>query len=370
MPNWCSNTLYITGPESDAKALRTLMTTATSKFDFEAILPMPEELRQSESGTTSQTAWHLKYGDWSKVAWKYGPDQYPTRDVAIEAARAADDWRPCVIGKKNNPFPTIPPRSFDELADAVQSRVMRYGHPDWYEWSCATWGTKWNANDCGWMSPARAVKREAAQVAYFDTAWGPPVPVIVALSERFPSLCLRLSFYEEDGWQGFITLEHGDITAQKDETCNWREESTSLSHDLTRPEDTIYIGHARDSQAGVPAFDKSKWANPFDGGEHTVEQAAGLYLRWVQSDATVEPLLPAGNWHRPTLDEIREELQRRTLLCPCRGSGECHGRVLMRLACGWDGEDEDYTQDERDPPAPWAAGDIEVPVVRYDGPAR
>jgi len=369
MPNWCSNTLYITGPESDAKALRTLMTTAKSKFDFEAILPMPEEVRQSESGSKSDTAWRLKYGDWSTVQWKYGPNHYATRDAAIEAARAADDWRPSVIATKDNPFPAIPPRSFDELADAVQALVIRHGHPDWYEWSCATWGTKWPADLCGWMSPARAAKREAAQVAYFDTAWSPPVPVIVALSERFPLLCLRLSFYEEDGWNGFVTVERGEITAQKDETCNWREECTSLSHDLTRPADTIYIGHERDAQDGVPAFEKSKWANPFDSDQRTIAEAAGLYLRWVQGDATVEPLLPAGEWHRPTLDEIREELQRKTLLCACRGNGggECHGTVLMRLACGWDAEDEDYTQDERDPPAPHRAGDFNISP---DGIAR
>jgi hypothetical protein len=219
MPNWCHNTLYITGPGSDAAALRALMTTAESEFDFDSILPMPEELRQSESSSTAETAWQLKYGVWSEVRGKYGPDHHSTRDAAIEVARAADDWRPMMIGTKDNPFPVIPPRSFDALADSVQALVIRHGHADWHSWACATWGTKWPARDSGWMTLEVAAENDAAQVAHFDTAWSPPVGVLVALSRRFPTLTLRVSF---DDWcgglRGFMAVQDGEMTADKSET--------------------------------------------------------------------------------------------------------------------------------------------------------
>lgn len=66
------------------------------------------------------------------------------------------------------------------------------------------------------MSPARAAKRDAQQVAYFDTAWGPPIPVIVALSDQFPDAILRITYDEPScGFCGFVTLQAGDVIAGK-----------------------------------------------------------------------------------------------------------------------------------------------------------
>lgn len=153
MPNWCSNTLYITGSEFAAAALRSLMTTAKSKFDFRAIVPMPDEIEQSESSSIAERAWQLKYGDWHDATHKYGPAHYPSREAAMQAAREADEWRPMVMGTPENPFPRIPVRSLDELADTVQQLIVKHGHPDWYSWACAHWGT----NGCSHFLRAGAV---------------------------------------------------------------------------------------------------------------------------------------------------------------------------------------------------------------------
>ena len=124
MPNWCSNTVLVTGPSDVAAQLRAMMTTERSRFDFNAVLPMPEALRQSESGTTSETAWELKYGDWAEVKWKFGRADFNSREAALAAAREADDWRPCVYATQGEALPRfIPPRSFDELADTVQQLI-------------------------------------------------------------------------------------------------------------------------------------------------------------------------------------------------------------------------------------------------------
>lgn len=49
MPNWFHNVLQIIGPADDALALRTMMTTTESDFDFNAILPMPAAVRDDAS---------------------------------------------------------------------------------------------------------------------------------------------------------------------------------------------------------------------------------------------------------------------------------------------------------------------------------
>ena len=34
-----------------------------------------------------------------------------------------------------------------QLGASYLSNLEKYGYPTWYEWSIATWGTKWNAYD-------------------------------------------------------------------------------------------------------------------------------------------------------------------------------------------------------------------------------
>jgi hypothetical protein len=353
MPNWCSNTVFVTGPADVARKLRATMTTGRSRFDFNAVLPMPEPLRQSESSALAETAWELKYGDWADVKWKYGPDHFDSREAALAAARDADDWRPRVIASGEDLFPVIAPRSFDDLADAVQQLIDEHGYPDWYSWAVANWGTKWPAADAGWMSTARAAKRDAEQVAYFNTAWSPATPVIVALSQRFPALTLRLEYCEPHwAFRGFTTAKAGQVIADKHETYDMYAECMTLSHNLSEHADAIYIGHERAAEGDLPAFAQSKWANPFATADRSPKQAVDLYLKWIKGDTAAALMLPPGKWNRPNVDDIQTHLSRSTLLCDCNTAGidckGCHGYLLMSIASGWDGEEEDFADDDRD----------------------
>lgn len=146
MPNWCSNRVEITGPADDAAQLRTLMTTAESSFDFNAIIPMPKE--------------------------------------------------------------------YDDASVSDAERELKYGHPDWYSWSWENWGTKWNSDRAQWPSKVDSAEPDLVLVAQFDTAWDPPFPIIFALSERFPSLTLRLSYFEPDlSFSGFVSVKAGAVLA-------------------------------------------------------------------------------------------------------------------------------------------------------------
>ncbi len=361
MPNWCMNTVYVTGPASEAKAVRTLMTTTRSKFDFNAVIPMPQELRLSEASSNADDAWELKYGDWLQVPGKYGPRNFDSRDAALAAARQADDWRPRVWPSRENPFPVIPPRSFDDLADHVQELVIKYGHRDWYSWACENWGTKWSAIRAGWMSPSRAAKRAAEQVAYFDTAWCPPMPLMVVMSARFPAVIIRIEYCVQQNFFGFAAIQAGEIIASKSEEYDYRDPSVSigLSHDLCRQHsnegdrESVYIGNERGADDDGPAFARSRWMNPFAITGRERREAVDLYRRWILGDAQAANLLPPGEWSRPSVEDIRDELIGKTLVCNCGhdnpSQGDtCHGHTLMRFACGWDGEVEDCDADERD----------------------
>jgi hypothetical protein len=342
MPNWIGNTVFVTGDADAARDLRAFMTTPQSKFDFHAVLPMPDELKTSESSSDANMAWQLKYGDWSDIQGRYGPAQFASRDDALAAARAA--------GRQ--------PQSFDELADRVQSLVIRCGFPSWYEWACATWGTKWPAYDAGWMGPARAAKRDAEQVAYFETAWSPPIPVIVALSARFPAVIVRLDYHEIDAYGGicgFVTVQAGNVIAEHHDEWDSSTASIEIDHTFDRSEyrTYVYIGHGRPADGDWPTMPRSKWANPFVRCDCSPEESVSRYRRWLEGDAEVVKLLPSGEWPVPDVFAIRSAFLGKTILCDCRPPrhGErpgCHAEVLCDLAFGRDGEPESLADDECD----------------------
>jgi len=222
MPNWCNNTLYITGAAVEATVIRTLMTTSKSRFDFNAIVPMPDEIEKSEPSFPAEIAWQLKYGDWRDATVAYCLGCFPSREAAMQAAREADYWVSTAAHARDNLVPATPTRSVDELADSVQGLIIKYGHADWYSWACANWGSKWAAVDASWMSPARAAKQEAHQVVCFNTAWGPPIPVITKLSKHFPSVILRLAYYGDE-FDGFVAFQAGVTIACKNDDYELQE---------------------------------------------------------------------------------------------------------------------------------------------------
>ena len=81
MPNWCSNRVSVRGPHADVETFRTFVASDRSLFDFNKVVPMPEELL----------------------------------NIAVPSA---------------------------DTATKAQNRSL-YGAQDWYEWRHSNWGTKW-----------------------------------------------------------------------------------------------------------------------------------------------------------------------------------------------------------------------------------
>lgn len=161
MPNWVDNRLIATGPAIEVNSLIRLVI-GDRCFDFNKIIPMPQELR----GTTSPVP----------------------KGQEAEAARLQ----------------------------------AQYGHANWYSWACANWGTKWGAcNPTGTsgVSPLEELAAASedspprAQAEWgFQTAWSPPEPVMKKLSEMFPEVTFTWDCIEEQpSFGGSMTLVAGEV---------------------------------------------------------------------------------------------------------------------------------------------------------------
>lgn len=63
-----------------------------------------------------------------------------------------------------------------------------YGNNNWYDWSIANWGTKWNAY---------SFSHNNNEIA-FQTAWSAPHPVLEELSHMFPGVYITHRWADED----------------------------------------------------------------------------------------------------------------------------------------------------------------------------
>lgn len=77
-----------------------------------------------------------------------------------------------------------------------------------YEWCHENWGTKWDAGDF------EDVNNGYDPVIYkFTTAWAPPLPVILKLSEMWPSLTFVIEYYESGmEFGGCVSFQGGKQT--------------------------------------------------------------------------------------------------------------------------------------------------------------
>ncbi len=96
----------------------------------------------------------------------------------------------------------------------LEESLMFKGN-SWYDWNVRNWGTKWDVavNDNDKYPDTELYEDTDNSLGYkFNTAWSPPIEAITKLSEQYPSLEMNLSYEEETGWGGEVTLLNGFIT--------------------------------------------------------------------------------------------------------------------------------------------------------------
>ena len=79
-----------------------------------------------------------------------------------------------------------------------------------YKWCCENWGTKWG------ICNAEVVQEFLERISHidycFDTAWSPPLPVVLKMSEMFPGLRFILRYFECGcAFNGVYICEKGEV---------------------------------------------------------------------------------------------------------------------------------------------------------------
>jgi len=195
MPNHVTNIISFKGSAKDVEDLRNAIKGIDDgieqAIDFSKIIPMPPELMITSGSNVDYGMAVILFrerGDDSKLKPILA---YPW--VKAENITNAEQLANHLVEKGR--------------ADLIQGKqalenLDKHGFKDWYSWSIANWGTKWNAYSIS----------EADDKIIFDTAWSTPLPVIEELSSMFPNVEITLEFADEDFGHncGQITFSNGD----------------------------------------------------------------------------------------------------------------------------------------------------------------
>jgi len=167
MPNHVTNGVTI--KHSDKKIFDEIIGKALKKdkesndvFDFNAIIPMPEDL-MVESGSAQVLGMAcFKQDKFDEVSiYPWFKKRYPnvsTKEQLKEHLENSEDERD---------HETV------RLGKQVLDNIAKYGYPDWYDWSINKWGTKWNAYSVEIISQDDTDEGKELNIE-FDTAWSTP----------------------------------------------------------------------------------------------------------------------------------------------------------------------------------------------------
>jgi len=187
MPNWCMNSLEMEGSEKD-------------------IAEFVEKAKKHEVRT----------------------NQLDGKEWIYDTALSFDNFIPMPAELKDTRSPYK-----GTVSESARLRAM-YGADNWYDWCVEHWDTKWDVD---------ASYSEAQRLFTFDSAWGPPIKVILAMAKQFPTIKFTLE-YEEGGMGFYGTLiVKGDVTIKdeyrndlKNGTCPQCGEFVSIKTDRECPE--------------------------------------------------------------------------------------------------------------------------------------
>ncbi|GIV43868.1 MAG: hypothetical protein KatS3mg035_0991 [Bacteroidia bacterium] len=197
MPNHVTNILTFKGKEKEIKKLRNAIKGKFSDgeemfIDFNKIIPRPKSLDITSGSSTDYGVAVIMFREQNNPSRLIPVMQYPW--VKNEGIKDVESLANYLV--KNN------------MADLKEGRLaienlQKYGHMDWYSWSNANWGTKWNAY---------SQSSDDLHTINFDTAWATPFPVIQRLSEMFPEVEIHLKYADEDFSHncGEVTLVGGN----------------------------------------------------------------------------------------------------------------------------------------------------------------
>jgi len=190
MPNWTYNTLIIEGDE--------------------AVLDKFSKLAKS----------HIIYSDEEEDTLldfnKFVP--YPKEQIHLDKIRYHSyEMSQMNAFKKKNYI------AQKKISNMMLKEIMLFNLEDdkdsWMGWHSINWGTKWNAK---YVKIDNVDKN--TRMYRFETAWSPPIPVLSAMTKKFPKLTFTM-LYGEEGcfFSGFIRVKNNFVmeNRQTNYKKNW-----------------------------------------------------------------------------------------------------------------------------------------------------
>jgi len=178
MPNWCYNYLDISGDE-------------TLIADIKRQLNKPF--------VKTHDSWNATTGNMELSQTQYSNPVFAFHNIYNHTQDGVSDEEYIKQPDFNQP---------------LEESLMFKGN-SWYDWNVRNWGTKWDVavNDNDKYPDTELYEDTDNSLGYkFNTAWSPPIEAITKLSEQYPSLEMNLSYEEETGWGGEVTLLNGFVT--------------------------------------------------------------------------------------------------------------------------------------------------------------
>lgn len=209
MPNHVVN--RVTAPEEVLDLLKSPDPNG-DVVDFNALVPMPTELSVEADMRTIEWA-EIAVGKANPVKQLSASMPGPAMAESFrqgDYGTVADSLRASNLMRALEQAETTGPLTWDddrfEQFLQMQRNVRAYGYPTWYDWSVERWGTKWNAYEC-----ERVL---GSNVVTFQTAWGMPNKVALALFEKAGAATIQWEWADEDAGNntGSLGLAHGKVS--------------------------------------------------------------------------------------------------------------------------------------------------------------
>jgi len=193
MPNWCSNTLTVTGPEKDVKRFRDKARGPTQSYNGFA----PHEVER----------WPVHDDIRLKSMITTPPEPGDVVDLSFHALYPVPEDFRCF------PYDDTRARELGELVGEVRP----YGG---YEWESKHWGCKWGGCDSELTSQGPDYLNYG-----FSTAWAPPIDFFDKVSQDWPNLTFSLEYEEPGmGFRGEAIWEEGSLVHEHTDEYNHDEE--------------------------------------------------------------------------------------------------------------------------------------------------
>lgn len=226
MPNWCSNSLYVSGDADKVNEFKNWViierntTEIIRDENYNAVLD-----EKGEPVTKEVIREHFTF---EKL--------FPT---------------PSELLADVDPIPHKDGEDDEAYKNRMNELIEKYGHCGWYNWRVSNWGTKWDACEGDWDLD------EGEMRIYFNTAWSPPIGWLENVCAQFPELEFKMLFEEEgmgycgraDGVDGIVEWQDGDVVMQDEEGLEvmWDSEAERYKYvesgDIIDDEDFWPISH-------------------------------------------------------------------------------------------------------------------------------